>query len=126
MAKILFFDDEKDPTYLILLCLEENGHEVSHVDRLDDNLVRQINLNSYDLLLLDIKGKGSDEEGITFAEMVRRDGYEMPIIFSSASSVGSINKLQERIGMIVNSYTLMRPHSEEALLYEINRLLGGR
>ena len=67
MAKILAVDDEAKILQIIRKALEKDGHIVQTVQ--DGEVVRQMELSRYDLILLDVMMPGTD--GFEFCKQIR-------------------------------------------------------
>ena len=81
MAKILAVDDEAKILQIIRKALEKDGHIVQTVQ--DGEVVRQMELSRYDLILLDVMMPEID--GIQALKMIR-EKYNIPVIIVSAKT----------------------------------------
>lgn len=82
MAKVLVVDDEEDILVLIKNVLTKDGHEV--VTSHQPELIRDSNLQYYDLILLDVMMPELD--GFTLCKEIR-DIIDIPIIFITAKTL---------------------------------------
>ena len=82
MAKILAVDDEAKILQIIRKALEKDGHIVQTVQ--DGEVVRQMELSRYDLILLDVMMPGID--GFTLCREIR-ETVDCPIVFLKAKKV---------------------------------------
>ena len=82
MAKILAVDDEAKILQIIRKALEKDGHIVQTVQ--DGDVVRQMELSRYDLILLDVMMPGID--GFTLCREIR-ETVDCPIVFLTAKTL---------------------------------------
>ena len=82
MAKILAVDDEAKILQIIRKALEKDGHIVQTVQNGD--VVRQMELSRYDLILLDVMMPGID--GFTLCREIR-ETVDCPIVFLTAKTL---------------------------------------
>ena len=82
MAKILAVDDEAKILQIIRKALEKDGHIVQTVQ--DGEVVRQMELSRYDLILLDVMMPGID--GFTLCREIR-ETVDCPIVFLTAKTL---------------------------------------
>lgn len=82
MARILAIDDDMAILTLIKNALQKDGHEVTCVNEITDDL--RDHLLPYDLILLDVMMPGTD--GFTFCRNIR-SFVDSPILFLTAKSL---------------------------------------
>lgn len=82
MAHILAIDDDQAMLVMIKNALRKDGHEVTCISRITENL--ENSLSPYDLILLDIMMPGTD--GYTFC-CKARDYTDCPILFLTAKGL---------------------------------------
>jgi DNA-binding response OmpR family regulator len=78
--KILIVDDERDICEILEFNLANEGYEVSCAHSAED--AQKVLTPEYSLMLLDVMMGGMS--GYKFAEVLRRDGNQIPIIFLTA------------------------------------------
>lgn len=82
MARILAIDDDAGILTLIKNALRKDGHEVTCLSEVTEDLVNR--LSFYDLILLDVMMPGID--GFTFCQRIRAY-VDCPILFLTAKSL---------------------------------------
>ena len=82
MARILAIDDDAGILTLIKNALRKDGHEVTCLSEVTEDLVNR--LSFYDLILLDVMMPGID--GFTFCQKIRAY-VDCPILFLTAKSL---------------------------------------
>ncbi|WP_342563604.1 response regulator transcription factor [Paenibacillus sp. FSL R7-0345] len=112
MAKILAVDDEPAILALIRSALGADRHLVTTIQ--DSTTVRQSDLGTYDLILLDVMMPGVD--GFTLCREIRA-AVDSPILFLTAKTLES--DLMYGLGLGADDY-IMKPFSIGALRARIN------
>ena len=84
MTKILVAEDENIVALNIKKTLETLGYQVSGVVNNGEDVIKQVNKNQPDLILMDIMLKGLTD-GIEAADTITKN-YNIPIVFLTALS----------------------------------------
>lgn len=119
MKKIYLVEDEQNLADVIILNLELEGFEVTHVSKGSIAFSSASKMNDYQLVILDVMLP--EVSGITICKEIRKHST-IPILFLSAKGT-----TQDRINglkMGGNDY-LPKPFDLEELLLKVNILLNG-
>lgn len=115
--QIFYVEDDKNMSFLLKSCLEEENFDVDHFD---NGLVALQNFKSkaYDICLLDVMLPGMD--GFSIAKKIREINSLIPIILITARSA----KTDKQMGfeLLIDDY-ITKPFDEDELLWKINALL---
>ena len=115
--RIFYVEDDKNMSFLLKSCLEEEDFEVDHFE---NGLVALQNFKGkvYNICLIDVMLPGVD--GFTIASKIREINSEIPIILITARSA-KIDK-QHGFELQIDDY-ITKPFDEDELLWKINALL---
>ncbi len=103
--KILVADDDQGILDVMRMILELEGYEVRTTQ--DGSLVRDLSLQSPDLLLLDIGLSGYDGKEICLALKARKKTKHMPIIMVSANKdIARITKEAGADGFVIKPFDM--------------------
>lgn len=114
---LLLVDDDENILFLFGLALEENGFRVETATTGAEalSLIRVID---FDIVLLDYRL--SDQDGISIAREIRKIKEKTRIILVTGNrDLKFSHDTDESISMV-----LLKPVTEEALVFEINTVLG--
>ena len=122
MSRILIIDDDPDLVAVAEIYLNGAGYEVSSASNKNDGrkAVEQI---KPDLILLDVM-MDTEDDGITLAQDLRRDGIKTPIIM--LTSMGTITGMEfGRDNEIVPvDEFLNKPVDSETLIDKVKKYIG--
>ncbi len=118
MVKILIAEDENIVALNIRKTLESLGYQVSSVVNNGEDVIRQVEKNQPDLILMDIMLKGLTD-GIEAAETIKK--FNIPIIFLTAlSDEKTIDRaaFTKPYGYLLKPFTTQEMHTavENALI----------
>ncbi|MBU1809168.1 MAG: sigma-54 dependent transcriptional regulator [Candidatus Omnitrophica bacterium] len=117
MKKILIVDDDKDLCFNLSSILKEEGHEVI-VAYDGKQVLKAIDKNAPDLILLDIKLPGMD--GVELLQEVKRKGNNLPIIMLTANS--DVKSAVKAMKLGAYDY-ITKPFDDEELVLIIKKAL---
>ncbi|MBR0483673.1 MAG: response regulator transcription factor [Oscillospiraceae bacterium] len=117
MFKILLVEDDKDLNKTVCTYLNNNGYETTGCLNANDAYNIMYN-NLFDLIISDIMMP--DIDGFAFAQTVREQNQEIPILFMTAKDDFLSKKKGYRIG--IDDY-LVKPVDLEELVLKIGALL---
>ena len=118
MAKIIIVEDEAIVAMANKMMLMSLRHEIVVSTSSGEQAVRESSKEEVDLILMDIKLKGT-MDGIQAAEEIRR-GRNTPILFITGNSDA---RTKQRISNISNASVLQKPIMVEDLKTAINKLI---
>lgn len=122
MTKILIVDDDLDLVEIARLHLENAGYEVNSAHSRDEGL-KAIKEWTPDLILLDIMMEHEDD-GITMAQDLRREGLKTPIIMlTSMGRIAGIELDKDDEIVPVDEF-LHKPVDPTTLIEKIKKLSG--
>lgn len=123
MKKIFLFEDEIGLAYYFKEGLKSAGYDVYLLKTVAGLAVDSNWNDEFSMFILDIMGDQKEDEGLEFAERLRKEKIKIPIIFSSVLLIKP--ELIDRAQRVENSDHLVRPHSIKSLLEKIHQLLEG-
>lgn len=112
MANILAVDDEQDILKMIQRILARDGHNVDIIS--NPELLAEINLECYDIILLDVMMPQAD--GFTLCQQIRRR-TGCPVVFLTAKS--DEESLVYGLGMGADDY-ILKPFGTNELRARVN------
>ena len=114
---------ENDPTIAFMLVdgLECEGFDVAHI-REDENLLKNIQLEKPDVILLDVE-LDNGMNGFDIGRQVRKFNKEIPIIFTTARTQYEDMKEGYSIG---NVDYVKKPYTVRELILHINEMISRR
>lgn len=117
MIKILVVEDDKDLNQLVVSYLKRNNYEVTTclnaLDALDE-----ITKQKFDMIVSDIMMPGMD--GFSFAEQIRKDDKQIPILFMTARDDKPSKKLGYQLG--IDDY-VVKPFDLDLLMMKIAAII---
>lgn len=119
MAKIIIVEDEAIVAMANRMMLTSLSHEIIANTSNAEQAVRESSRQEVDLILMDIKLKGT-MDGIQAAEEIRKS-KTTPILFITGNSDV---KTKQRIDRISNASILQKPIMVEDLKHAINKLIS--
>ncbi|MCE1248023.1 MAG: response regulator [Firmicutes bacterium] len=122
MSRILIIDDDPDLVSVAEIYLNSAGYEVSSANNKNDGR-KAVNDIKPDLILLDVM-MDTEDDGITLAQDLRRDGVQTPIIM--LTSMGTITGMEfGRDNEIVPvDEFLNKPVDSEVLIEKVKKYIG--
>ncbi len=121
MAKILVVDDDPDMIMIATTNIKSAGHQVVSAGNRTEGL-KAVKDENPDLIVLDVMME-SEDDGITMAQDLRRDGIETPIVM--LTNVGRISgmKFGRDDEMLPVNEFLEKPVDADKLVEIIENLL---
>ncbi|MDD5069757.1 MAG: response regulator [Candidatus Omnitrophica bacterium] len=121
MPKILMIDDDLDFLEASKRVLDSKGYEVVIVNKLEE---ADATIKTYkpDLILLDIMMENADD-GIAFAQKLRRDGVTLPIVMLSGVSKVTGYDYKKCDDVLPCDDFLEKPVSAEKLINKVESIL---
>jgi len=121
MPKILMVDDDLDFLEASKRVLDSKGYEVVIINKLNE---AESTIKTYkpDLILLDIMMENADD-GIAFAQKLRRDGITLPIVMLSGVSKVTGYDYQKCDDVLPCDDFLEKPVSAEKLINKVESIL---
>ncbi len=119
--KILVVEDVQIALENLVASLEDLGYSSILTASNSDDALQLIEDNSFDLALLDIGLRTSNEDGISIAESINMSNKNTRIIFTTSFSDRNTLLRTERV--IYDNY-LIKPISERQLFVSIEKALG--
>lgn len=115
---ILYAEDDETLAFLTKESLQQHGYTVDHYAN-GNSCMQAFEKGRYDLCILDILLPGAD--GFAIAEAIRRQDYEIPILFLSAKTLKEDRLRGLRTG--ADDY-LIKPFSIEELVLKMEVFLA--
>lgn len=121
MAKILVIDDDQDVVEATRIILEKEGHKVdSAFDRVRAGEL--VAAGKYDLLVLDVMMEEPDD-GIVFAQELKKSGFASPILMMSSINTVSGMRYGEDAEVNPVDAFIEKPVKPSVLIGKVKELL---
>ena len=119
MSNILVIDDEVDIRESIVAILSDEGFLCDNASN-SKEAIHLINLNNYDLIILDVWLNDLDYDGIKLLKLIKKDNVKVPIIIISGH--GNIDMAVEAIKEGAYEF-VEKPFKSERLILSVSRAL---
>ncbi|HEY5499281.1 MAG TPA: response regulator transcription factor [Bacteroidales bacterium] len=119
MKKLLFVEDDKSLSSVVVESLEDLGFEVCHA-MTGEEALEVFQKEMVDLVLMDVELPGK-LDGFDTAEMIRKSNPDLPILFATARQEGEDLKRGFQIGCM--DY-VRKPYKIREIAFRIEGLIG--
>jgi DNA-binding response OmpR family regulator len=122
MSRILIIDDDPDLVSVAEIYLKNSGYEVASACNKTEGR-KAVGEYKPDLILLDVM-MDTEDDGITLAQDLRRDGIGIPIIMlTSMGTITGIEFGRDNEIVPVDEF-LNKPVDSEILIEKVKKLIG--
>ena len=119
MANIIIVEDEAIVAMENRMNLNEAGHSIVAIVSTAEAAIEAFNLESPDLMLMDIKLKG-EMDGIEAMIIIRKQS-NVPVVFLTGNSD---LKTKQRVLAVSNSSYVQKPVLTKEIVAEVNKMLN--